>query len=419
MYSETLFGQSYCLTLSYHLLHVGISVGLVFLILSSPWLYWVLKKRRLVKLKEKFFLRNGGLILQEVNNSSKREGSVNTPKLFTAEELEKATNNYDESRIIGQGGCGTVYKGILPEKTVVAIKKSKIIDPTQIKQFINEVLVLTQINHRNIVKLLGCCLEIEAPLLVYEFISNGTLYDHIHNENKSSKFSWKERLRVAFETAGVLSYLHSIAAPPIIHRDVKPTNILLDDHYTVKVSDFGASRLVPLDQEELSTMIQGTIGYLDPEYLHTSQLTEKSDVYSFGVVLIELMTAKKAVSFDCPEAERSLTKKFLCLLKTDHLFDIIDERIVHENKEQIKEVARIAKSCLRVKGEERPTMKEVAMALERLLSVEKHPWVSVEVNSEETEHLLSLEVEACTYGNMSGGYDSMRNHATLPLPGGR
>lgn len=230
---------------------------------------------------------------------------------------------------------------------------------TQIEQFINEVIVLTQINHRNVVRLLGCCLETEVPLLVYEYINNGTLFDHIHDETKSISFPWERRLKVAAETAGVFPYLHSATSMPIIHRDIKPTNILLDNTYTAKVSDFGGSRLIPLDQEELSTMVQGTLGYLDPEYLHTSQLTDKSDVYSFGVVLVELMTSKKVLSFDRPEQERSLTTNFLYSIKMDRLFEVIDERLVNEkNREQIQEVARVAETCVRVNGEERPTMKE-------------------------------------------------------------
>ena len=148
--------------------------------MGGSWIHWGLKKRRLIKLKEKFFQQNGGLLLQE--KLSNHQGSVETAKIYSAEELEKATNNYDENRVLGQGSYGTVYRGILLNKKVVAIKKSKIGSQSQVEQFINEITVLTQVIHRNVVKLLGCCLETEVPLLVYEFITNGTLFDHIHDK---------------------------------------------------------------------------------------------------------------------------------------------------------------------------------------------------------------------------------------------
>nr|POE55780.1 wall-associated receptor kinase 5 [Quercus suber] len=299
-------------------LTVGAGIGLIVMFVCCSWLYLIIKKRNLIKLKEKFFKQNGGLVLQY--QLSRQESSTETAKIFTIEELKKATNNYDETLIIGRGGFGIVYKGLLSDDRIVAIKKSKMVDQSQIEQFINEVVVLSQINHRNVVKLLGCCLETSVPLLVYEFVANGTLFEYIHNESKVSTLSWEICLRIATETAEALSYLHSAASTPIIHRDVKSSNILLDSSYTAKVSDFGASRLIPLDQTEVATMVQGTIGYLDPEYLHTSQLTEKSDVYSFGVVLVELLTGRKALSFDKPEMERSLVTYFLLSLKENRLY---------------------------------------------------------------------------------------------------
>ena len=383
---------------------------------SSSWLYWILKKRKFLKVKEKYFRQNGGLILEQ--QLSKREGSNERSKIFTAEELEKATNKYNESKIIGRGGFGIVYKGILSDGRVVAIKKSKMVDQSQVGQFINEVVVLSQINHRNIVKLLGCCLETEVPLLVYEFVTNGTLFDYIHKENKVSPISWETRIRIAAETAGVLSYLHSAASPPIIHRDIKSNNILLDDNYTAKVSDFGTSRLVPQDQMQLSTMVQGTLGYLDPEYLQTSQLTEKSDVYSFGVVLVELLTGMKALSFDKSEEERSLAMYFLSSLKENRLFQLLEDNISHKvNGEELNEVALLAKRCLELKGEDRPTMKEVAMELEGMRKMKMHPWIG-ELNSEETIHLLDESSNTHQYdtnGNVTTVYDSIRDHITLPL----
>ncbi|CAL5386742.1 unnamed protein product [Camellia sinensis] len=251
---------------------------------------------------------------------------------------------------------------ILPENKIVAIKKSQMVDESQIEQFINEVVVLSQINHRNMVKLLGCCLETQVPLLVYEFITNGTLFEHIHNQSKASNISWENRLRIAAKTTRVLLYLHSAALIPIIHRDVKSTNILFDDNYTAKVLDFGAS--------------------------------------SFEVVLVELITGKKALSFNRPEEERNLAMYFITCMNNDCLNQIIDEHMVIEgNIEELKEVANLAKRCLRVKGEERPSMKEVAMELEGLIrkKISKNG-----LNYAETENMLG---KAST-GYVVGGYRS-------------
>ncbi|CAL5443084.1 unnamed protein product [Camellia sinensis] len=404
---------------------LGISISISVLLLGSSWLYWGFRQRKIINLREKFFQQNGGIMLQR--QLSKREGSIQSAKIFTSEDLKKATNNYHESRVLGQGGHGTVYKGILPDNTIVAIKKSNVLDQSQsqIERFINEVIILSQVNHRNVVKLLGCCLETQVPLLVYEFVTNGTLYDHIHTtDHNRSSITWENRLRIATEIAAALSYLHSAASTPIIHRDVKSTNILLDDNYISKVSDFGASRLIPVDQTQLTTLVQGTLGYLDPEYFHTSQLTGKSDVYSFGVVLVELLTGKKALSFDRPEFERNLAMYFVSSMKENRLFEIVDEQVMNVAKaDQLKEVAILAKRCLRVKGDERPTMKEVAVELEGLRIMEKHSWVNDNKNLEETQYLLGDQLsDAYGIGSSrsdSVAYDSLANHIISPTDDGR
>lgn len=271
-------------------------------------------------------------------------------KIFTDEELNKATNNYDESRILGKEDHGVIYKGILPaEQRVVVIKKYKAISETQMDNFVNEVFVLSQTNHKNIVRLLGCCFETEGPLMVFEYTCYGSLYDLIHAGDRFS-LSLALRLKIAVETAGALSYLHYSTYVPIIHRDVKSTNILLDDNFTSKVSNFGASRLVPECQNKVSTAVQEMSG----------------DVYSLGVVLIELLiTSKAALSFGRSDAKRNLANFFLCSVEEGRLDQVLDPEIVNEGSfEMVEKLAYLTKRCLSFRAEERPSMKEVAVELE-------------------------------------------------------
>ncbi|KAG8071991.1 hypothetical protein GUJ93_ZPchr0006g42230 [Zizania palustris] len=290
----------------------GVLALVLFLVILGFWTHWLIKKRKLAKQKQLYFLQNGGLLLQQQISAQRAP-----TRIFTSSELEIATNNFSESHIIGQGGY-------------------------------------------------GCCLETEIPLLVYEFISNGALSYHLHND-KLTPISWEHRLSIATETASALSYLHLATKVPIIHRDVKSANILLDESYTAKVSDFGASRLLPCNQTHVTTLVQGTFGYLDPEYFQTSQLTDKSDVYSFGVLLVELLTRKKPISYHRPEEGRNLASRFATLAQQNQILDIIDDAVVKEaGIRHVNVVAQLALKCLRNKGEDRPRMVEVAIELEAL-----------------------------------------------------
>uniref|UniRef100_A0A0E0PTC6 Protein kinase domain-containing protein n=1 Tax=Oryza rufipogon TaxID=4529 RepID=A0A0E0PTC6_ORYRU len=267
-----------------------ICISIIFLIICISTLLIKIQRMKLEKEKQRFYDQNGGHILYQKIIS----GQVNTVEIFTEEVLKNATNNFDSGQKLGAGGHGIVYKGILRDNNVVAVKRSNFLHVTDAEEFVQEIIMLSQINHRNVVRLIGCCLEVEVPILVYEFISNGTLSYLIHGDSRRYA-SLKLRLRIAQESAEALAYLHLSTNRPIIHGDVKSLNIMLDDSYTVKVTDFGASRWLSNEAVEQIAMVQGTRGYLDPEYLQERKLTEKSDVYSFGVVLLELITGKKAI----------------------------------------------------------------------------------------------------------------------------
>ncbi|XP_030534311.2 wall-associated receptor kinase-like 20 [Rhodamnia argentea] len=293
-------------------------------------------------------------------------------KLFTGKQMKQATDNFSKDRLLGAGGYGEVFRGILDDGTVVAIKCAKVGNTKGTDQVLNEVRILCQVNHRSLVRLLGCCVELEQPLLVYEYIENGTLFEHFRGEGRG-KLSWTRRLQIARDTAEGLAYLHFSAVPPIYHRDVKSSNILLDEKLNAKVSDFGLSRLAHTDMSHISTCAQGTLGYLDPEYYRNYQLTDKSDVYSFGVVLLELLTSQKAIDFNRASDDVNLAVYVQRMVEEERIMDVVDpmlkEKASTVDVETMKALGFLAVGCLEERRQNRPSMKEVAEEIEYIISI--------------------------------------------------
>ncbi|CAL5051301.1 unnamed protein product [Urochloa decumbens] len=335
-------------------------------------IYVIHERRKLSNIKQKYFQQHGGmLLLQEI---SLKQGTAFS--IFTEADLIDATDKFDDKNILGRGGHGTVYKCTLKDGSLIAVKRCVLLtSEQQKKEFGQEMLILSQISHKNIVKLLGCCLEVEVPMLVYEFIPNGTLFQFIHGDNGSHNIPFSTRIRIALESALALAYLYSSASPPILH---------------------------------------GICGYLDPEYMQTCLLTDKSVVYNFWVVLLELITGKMAFNLEGPEDERSLSLHFLNAMKEDRLMDVIDDRIKIESDTGfveevffflslfVEEVAELARQCLEMIGERRPAMRDVA---DKLGKVMQHPWVPPQHEPEEMESLLGessvASLEMISTGNFS------------------
>ncbi|XP_031499896.1 LEAF RUST 10 DISEASE-RESISTANCE LOCUS RECEPTOR-LIKE PROTEIN KINASE-like 1.2 isoform X1 [Nymphaea colorata] len=295
--------------------------------------------------------------------------------IFTYKELEEATHNFSPSNELGDGGFGAVYLGNLHDGRKVAVKKLYENNYKRVEQFMNEIAILSGISHPNLVCLYGCTSRHSRELLlVYEYVNNGTVGDHIHGMRSSGgHLTWKVRLNIAVETAGALAHLHGLE-PPIIHRDVKTNNILLDRDFHVKVADFGLSRLFPLDVTHVSTAPQGTPGYVDPDYHKCYQLTEKSDVYSFGVVLAELISSLPAVDIRRHRHEINLANLAVNKINNHELHEFVDSSLEFETDEwvnrTVRAVAELAFRCLVQEREIRPTMDEVAETLRQIQSGE-------------------------------------------------
>uniref|UniRef100_J3LX13 Protein kinase domain-containing protein n=1 Tax=Oryza brachyantha TaxID=4533 RepID=J3LX13_ORYBR len=313
-----------------------------------------IRKQALLRQTDEYFQQHGGQILLEM---IKADGNVGFT-LYKREDIETATNNFNKAHIIGEGGQGTVYRGVL-DGVVVAVKKCKEIDESRKMEFVHELVILCRVNHPNIVKLLGCCLQFEAPLLVYEFVQNKTLQELLDLQ-RSRRFhvTLGTRLRIAAESADALAHLHSLPHP-ILNGDVKPADILLAEGLVAKVSDFGCSTI----NEKTQVVAKGTLGYIDPDYILEYQLTAKNDVYSFGVILLELLTGKRPLS----KGRKSLTLMFQEAMEDGTLVELFDNDIVDEaNIRVMRQVAELANQCLVVPGTTRPAMATVAAKLRQL-----------------------------------------------------
>ncbi|KAI3678598.1 hypothetical protein L6452_37897 [Arctium lappa] len=289
-------------------------------------------------------------------------------KSFTYEEMKHATNNFDAASEVGQGGYGKVYKGVFADGTIVAIKRAQEGSLQGEKEFLTEIELLSRLHHRNLVSLLGFCDEEGEQMLVYEFMSNGTLRDHLSvTEKYKESFSFATRLRIALASAKGILYLHTEANPPIFHRDIKATNILLDSRLIAKVADFGLSRLAPVADLEgivpghVSTVVKGTPGYLDPEYFLTHKLTDKSDVYSLGVVFLELLTGMHPITHG-----KNIVREVNIAYRSGMIFSVIDAKMGSYPSECVEKFVTLALKCCKEDTDERPSMVEVVRELENI-----------------------------------------------------
>ncbi|KAK7255593.1 hypothetical protein RIF29_29006 [Crotalaria pallida] len=298
-------------------------------------------------------------------------------KIFSLSDIEKATNNFDSSRILGEGGFGLVYKGILNDGRDVAVKILKRDDRHGGREFLAEVEMLSRLHHRNLVKLFGICTEKKSHCLVYELVPNGSVESHLHRADKETDpLDWDARMKIALGAARGLAYLHEDSNPCVIHRDFKSSNILLEYDFTPKVSDFGLARTA-LDEgdKHISTHVMGTFGYLAPEYAMTGHLLVKSDVYSYGVVLLELLTGRKPVDLSQPPGQENLVTWARPLLTSKEGLDMIIDPVIKANisVDTLVKVAAIASMCVQPEVSQRPFMGEVVQALKLVCSEFEEP----------------------------------------------
>jgi hypothetical protein len=342
---------------------IGSFFGLILLVCVGLYVFRQKKRAEIAKKQSAPFAS------WDPNNGSGSVPQLQGARSFTFDEIKKCTNNLSDLNIIGSGGYGKVYKATISSGQVVAIKRAQQGSVQGATEFKTEIELLSRIHHKNVVSLVGFCYEQGEQMLVYEFVSNGTLKDNLSG-NLGMRLNWIKRLKAALDSARGLSYLHELANPPIIHRDVKSTNILLDDNFNAKVADFGLSKLLgDTGKGYVTTQVKGTLGYMDPEYYMTQQVTDKSDVYSFGVVLLELVTARAPIhqgKYIVKEVQAAMDKS-----KTAYgLHEILDPALgLCTRLVGLERFVDLAMSCVGDSGPERPAMGEVVREMESIIQL--------------------------------------------------
>ncbi|XP_057995735.1 leucine-rich repeat receptor protein kinase HPCA1 isoform X5 [Hevea brasiliensis] len=339
------------------------AVGFALLLLLLVALVYAFNQRR--KVERPSQLRDP-FASWDNNGKSGSRPQITGLRCFSFEEIKKSTSNFSDANIIGTGGYGKVYRGILTGGIQVAIKRAEQGSMQGSVEFKTEIELLSKIYHKNLVSLLGFCYEVGEQMLVYEYVSNGSLKDCISGKS-GVRLSWERRLKIALDSARGLAYLHDHVNPPIIHRDVKSSNILLDDQLNGKVADFGLSKLLG-HSSHVSDNVKGTMGYVDPEYYLTLHSTEKSDVYSFGVIMLELITGRKPIE----HGRYIVTMVKMAMDKTKHLYNlqhlILDPTIAFSSTlKGLEKFVDLAIRCVEELRVNRPTMTEVVKEIENIL----------------------------------------------------